>query len=221
MSFNTSSVTFGGLGIPRTGSNSIKPLNPKNNSNYSYFTILSGSEMSSYEDFKIPFIIKRGDEIRVTYNSITGSDSVPVYEEQDFTVTSVERMAPTTNVVATNDYEARTFKGGGSVSANVLQLSIWNKLRVTPDPSTLTLPIHDGEINNFTIRRRVEADDRVIVYQLAPPNSQGNKTLSGQGYLIPNDLTLTQKRNVQTMINQITTKNQNLDSLDDEPTSSS
>ena len=220
MSYNTGSSTYGGLGIPKTGSNSVKPLNPKNELNYSYFTILSGSEMSSYEDFKIPFIIKKGDEIRVTYNSVTGSDSVPIYEEQDFLVTSVERSG--SGAGASGDYEARTFKGGTSVAASsIMQQSIWNKLRVSPDPSTLTLPIHDGEINNFTIRRRIEADDRVMVYQLAPPNSLGNRTLSGQGYLIPNDLSPSQKRNVQTLINQLTGKNQNLDSLDVETTSSS
>ena len=73
----------------------------------------------------------------------------------------------------------------------------------------------------MTIRRRVEADDRVILFQSPPSGSIGFRTPSGQGYLIPDDLTSTQKKNVQTLINQLTAKNQNIDSLDVETTSSS
>jgi ribosomal protein L1 len=34
-----------------------------------------------------------------------------------------------------------------------------------------------------------------------------HQTYSGKGYIIPNDLTETQKRNVQTLINQLKAKN--------------
>ena len=62
-------------------------------------------------------------------------------------------------------------------------------------------------ISGFTIRRRINADDRVIVFQTAPTGSNGLFTPSGDGYLVPNDLSATQKRNVLTLINQLSAKN--------------
>jgi hypothetical protein len=59
----------------------------------------------------------------------------------------------------------------------------------------------------FTIRRKINADDRIIIYQTPPINALGSQTPTGDGYLIPNDFTPTQKKNVQTLINQL--KNQN------------
>ena len=213
-----SSGTTGSLGIPQSGSS--KPLNPLDPTNYYRFSPLSGSGMDNYEDFDIPFIIKRGDEIRVTWNA-SGDDARPIYETQDFTVTEPRVSGSTGNVNSYGGYSGHLDPkvGAGGFSYTIYHNSIWNILNVTPDPSTLNIP--DGEIFNFTIRRRVEADDRVIMFQQSPSGSSGIKTPSGQGYLIPNDLTRTQRDNVQTMINQITAKNQNLDSLDVETTSSS
>jgi len=83
----------------------------------------------------------------------------------------------------------------------------FDKVMVHPDPRTLDIPIPSGQIFNFTLRRRIEADDRVVIYQTAPTGSEGVKTLSPSGYLIPNDFSAQQKRNVQTIINQLSAKN--------------
>ena len=58
-----------------------------------------------------------------------------------------------------------------------------------------------------TCRRKINADDRIIIYQTPPINALGSQTPTGDGYLIPNDFTPIQKKNVQTLINQL--KNQN------------
>ena len=217
ISFPTSSGgNSGSLGIPRPNIGlETSKINSQLNRNY-WVPFYSGSNMTNYEDFQIPFIIKRGDEIRVTWN-ITGDSARPLYETQDFTVSKVTTRGLTTSSIG-NDYETIITNGGTPYSHDVYENSVYDRIEVTPDPSTFEIP--DGQINQFTIRRRVEADDRVIVYQSSPSGSLGFKTLSGQGYLIPNDLSPTQKRNVQTMINQLTAKNQFIDSLDVEPTAS-
>jgi hypothetical protein len=84
---------------------------------------------------------------------------------------------------------------------------IYDRLRVVPDPKTLKKPIPGGHIKNYTIFRRVNADDRVIVEITPPTGSKGIVTPSGDGFLIPNDLTETQKRNVQTVITSLKDKN--------------
>ena len=85
--------------------------------------------------------------------------------------------------------------------------NMFDRIAVTPDPSTLDIPIPDGEIYQFTIRKRVDADDRVIVYQTPPFKSYGAQTKTGDGYLIPEDLSEPQKKNVQTIINQLQSQN--------------
>jgi len=217
ISFPTSSGSnSGSLGIPRPNAGLERSkISPELNRNY-WVPFYSGSGMDQYEDFSIPFIIKRGDEIRVTYNS-TNDEARPLYETQDFQVTQVTTRGLTTSSIG-NDYGVIIVNGGTPFYHSVYENSVYDKIEVTPDPSTLEIP--NGQINQFTIRRRTEADDRVIVYQSSPSGSQGFRTLSGQGYLIPNDLSPTQKRNVQTMISQLTAKNQFIDSLDVEPTAS-
>jgi hypothetical protein len=218
INFPTSSGgNSGSLGIPNptSGSSNATTINPDSNENY-WVPFYSGSEMSRYEDFSIPFIIKRGDEIRITFDVNSGSTADAVYFTEDLTVTKVTTSGPTTSSVG-SDYDV-TISSSTTYTHEVYENSIYDKIEVTPDPSTLF--IQGGIITNFTIRRRTESDDRVIVYQSSPSGSQGFKTLSGQGYLIPNDLSPTQKRNVQTMISQLTAKNQFIDSLDVEPTAS-
>ena len=84
---------------------------------------------------------------------------------------------------------------------------IYDRLRVVPDPKTLKKPIPGGAIKNYTIFRRVNADDRVIVEITPPTGSKGIQSPSGDGFLIPNDLTEIQKRNVQTVITQLKSSN--------------
>ena len=159
-----------------------------------------GSNTFGYVDSDIPFLLKRGDEIRVTYNLYNTASSLRSFAEQDFTVTEVGNLgtAGTTDLV-----QFYSSSAVGLESEEVSRGRIYNRIHVTPDPSTLTLPILRGEIYNFTVRRRVNADDRVIVYQTPPVNSFGSQTPSPGGYLIPEDMTLTQKNNVNTLINQL------------------
>ena len=86
-------------------------------------------------------------------------------------------------------------------------INIYDEIHVHPDP--LNFNFIDNRIYNFTIRRRVNADDRVIIYQSAPPNSRGINTITPSGYLIPGDFSPTQNRNVLTLINQLKAKNAN------------
>ena len=81
-------------------------------------------------------------------------------------------------------------------------------IEVTPDPLVALNGLDSGAITKFTIRREVEADNRVMARSVQPPSgSKGTRTQSGGGYLIPNDLTLQQKENALNIINQLRAKN--------------
>ena len=81
-------------------------------------------------------------------------------------------------------------------------------IRVTPDPITTLNGLSGGEITKFTIRRQIEADDKVMLKNVNPPSgSRGVKTSSGQGFLIPNDFSEVQKANALNIINQLRAKN--------------
>jgi len=84
---------------------------------------------------------------------------------------------------------------------------VWNRLLVDPDPVALVKPIPSGSILAATIRRRTEDDSRVVLDLSPPSGSRGITTPSGDGYLIPNDLTSTQQANVQKIINKLQSEN--------------
>jgi hypothetical protein len=180
------------IGIPQE----IK-IDPNDPNNYFYFNN-SSSGMNIYENSNIPFVVERGDEIRIIYNA--SSISSPTYVTQDFTVMSV--------TTSSNSYNDATYDSSLSFSGipNSSKLrNVYNTFIVYPNPTTLNIP--NGKIQNYTIRRKVDNDQSVIVFQSAPPNDQGYQTLSGPGYLIPNDFTDTQKRNALTLINNLKAKN--------------
>jgi len=83
--------------------------------------------------------------------------------------------------------------------------SLLDKIYVYPNPEDYN--ISEGKIWAFTIRRRVDADNSVIVYQSPPVGSDGFLTLSDSGFLIPNDFNQIQKDNVATLINNLKEKN--------------
>lgn len=197
----TGSVGTSSLGLPAG-----QLINPSNQFNYVRLNF-SASAVEEYQDFNPNFIIKRGDEIRAIYNSVSGSFP-PVQLSQDFIVESVE----TSSNPMSQNYFCLAF---GTPTNQVIPFNgpIYNKIKVTPDPSTLEIP--DGKIFSMTVRRRVEADDRVIVFQDPPSGSKGALTPSGDGFLIPNDFTDTQKRNVQSLITQLKGKNAFRDSDQD------
>ena len=81
-------------------------------------------------------------------------------------------------------------------------------VRVTPDPTETLIGLPGGEITKMTIRRQIEADDKVMLKNVTPPSgSKGVQTQSGQGFLIPNDFSETQKSNALNIINQLKAKN--------------
>ena len=84
---------------------------------------------------------------------------------------------------------------------------IFDTLKVTPDPSKLQKPIPNGSIMAATFIKRQDNDTKVIVDITQPPESIGALTPSGDGYLIPDDLTEIQKDNVQKIINVLKSQN--------------
>jgi hypothetical protein len=183
------------LGIP-----SNLNIDPNDINNYYYFNGSSFNEsLFPYENSNLPFLIENGDEIRISYD-LTPSSSIPNYQTNDFTVLNVSTGPSSFNgigfIISTN---SSALLGVSNIE------NLKNKITVYPDPSTLNIPA--GGIYNFTIRRKVNNDQSVIVFQSAPANDQGYQTLSGPGYLIPNDFTETQKRNALTLINNLKAKN--------------
>jgi len=81
-------------------------------------------------------------------------------------------------------------------------------VQVTPDPNVTLNGLLLGEVKKFTVRRQIEADDKVMLKNINPPSgSLGIETLSGQGFLIPNDFSEVQKSNALNIINQLRAKN--------------
>jgi hypothetical protein len=188
-------------GIP--AGQTVNPLNPFNYYNYNFTASGENGELGSYEDFSQKLIIKRGDEVRIIYNSASGSIT-PTYQIQDFTVTSVPSSSGYVNTLASG--MAAIFGPLGNLPGCTLDKSrIFETIMVDPNPEDFNIP--DGKVYSCTIRRREQADDRIIIYQNPPSGSDGAKTKTLGGYLIPSDFTDIQKRNTQTLINQLKGKN--------------
>jgi hypothetical protein len=277
------------IGVPQNLPLNSPLNNPKDTNNYFRFNVTSSIvDLSSYEDYDLPFLIKRGDEIRVTW--LDSPFPIPLYNSQTFVVTDVTgsndlnkystvrldttQLSQTCTELYTlnnpNDYNtvvtlinqefpntpfninnaSQTIKNliQGSdpqpcnwdstpgyrfiqhqftlvnndqiqitknyqlltyfLNPNIIPLStqnLFDKLTVWPNPEDFKIP--EGKIQAFTIRRKVDADNSVVVFQIPPKNSNGYKTLSGQGFIIPNDFSPIQKDNVLTLINTLESKN--------------
>ena len=199
--------SFNQPGLPLLGEDQNWPTDPENKNNYFRFNTSAsqaGASALGYTDFDVPFLIEREDEISVTYDlSGTNSTSQTPTITQDFRVMDISDKG--------NGYFPDvmlfTTESSGTppnTSFGVSGSSIFNRIHVTPDPSTLTTPISGGVIDNFTIRRRIDAENKVIIYQSNPVGSFGSQTLSGDGYLIPEDMTAIQKANINTVIRSLT-----------------
>lgn len=194
--YSTPGGTFLDLGI--NSNSKVLPNDPEN-----YFYILpNSSSLSTYEDSKTPFLIEKGDEIRVTYD-ISPSSSIPFFIDQDFTVTGITTSSVDFRL---SNYEVLTISPGGAFFF-VTGSQIYDTIQVHPNPVTLQNKIPNGIIQSYTIRRKVDNDQSVIVFQSSPAGDQGYQTLSGPGYLIPNDFTEIQKNNALTLINNLKAKN--------------
>jgi len=188
----------------------IDNTNPNN-----YFRFLpSASTLPQYEDNNIPFLIERGDEIRTTYTSgsvtITQDFSVTDVGFTDYASGSVDNTFRCFNNFASPFTGSFQFIGASNstrYSTGSQAIRQYNKIFVYPDPSTLTIPIPSGSVKQYTVRRRKNADNTVNAISSPLEGTNGAETYSGGGYIIPNDLTVTQKRNVQTLITQLKAKN--------------
>lgn len=89
-------------------------------------------------------------------------------------------------------------------TATSASYSIYQQINVIPDPSTYNIP--SGSIQSFTIRRKTERNDKVIIFTNIPKGTEGVNSLSSGGYLIPEDLTEIQKQNVQIILNNLRSK---------------
>ena len=196
--------TFNGILDPVPVPSGVTPGIDSTNPNNYYRFNPNSSSLAQYEDINEPFLIERGDEIRVTYASSS------IFYTQDFTVLNVDSITYP-QFGSNNNYRlySNEIFGGLGVFYNVgaYGVKLYNKINVYPDPSTLTNQIPSGSIYSFTHRKRKNADN--VVNVILPPleGSNGASTYSGKGYIIPNDLTETQKRNVQTLITQLKGKN--------------
>ena len=174
-----------------------------------YINFVPTSTLSSYKDEREPFLLQRGDEIRVQYTLTTGTGDDFRSEDviQDFTVTDVPKNSSQSGG-STPTLFAR-FNGVGYNNAaspgGVNFKNLYNRIEVTPDPSSLSIP--SGEIYRVTFRRRKQQDSKVLLLQSSPSGSNGVLNKSGGGYLIPTDLSETQKINALTIINQLKGKN--------------
>jgi hypothetical protein len=189
------------LGIP---SGSI--INPNLPENYIRFNN-SASGLTSYEDSQLSFLAQKGDEISIVYdNSFYSSFPFPIagpypqYVTATFTVLDIIDSLPDPNPATRPRFEL--VDDLGSIYQTTAS-GFFDTLQVYPDPSYIL----DNSVTSWTLRRKVNNDQSVIVFQSPPSNDQGYQTLSGPGYLIPNDFTEIQTRNALTLINNLKAKN--------------
>ena len=204
----TSSNSTRGIPVPNT--------NPLNFNSFNFSSSEAGASVLGYSDYNLPFLIKRGDEIRVTYDvNFTGSSFEDItrdvlrdanYRTQDFTVTNIG-SSDYANDNLPSIFFTYNPTPTTTATSSISDLRVFDRLFVTPNPIELDELIPSGSIYQFTVRRRNNADDSIIIYQTPPINTLGSQTPTGDGFLIPNDFTQIQKRNVQTLVNQL--KNQN------------
>jgi len=184
------------LGFPINSSLSLS-TSKGDYKNYHTFNF-SSSSIAGYSTQLLPFIIKQNDEIQITYLPMGGSAKQP-HITQEFIVTSV----------SSEDGVGSLYQYSGSSPTNptntIHSSSLFNKINVSPDPSTLN--IANGEIDNIIIRRREEKDNRIIIYQTPPQGVLGNNNITGGGFIIPNDFSITQKNNIQGLIDILKEKN--------------
>ena len=217
----TNYVSGGGMpGIPQI-SGAVLPSNPE--SFWRYNSELSATTtgengLLDYQDFGQNLIFKKGDEIRVEWNvDETGEPNRQVLNSQVFTIIDVppsgaEDGTPT----STEEFYWEQGSDFFYLPTGWNKSRLYNRLVVYPNPRDYNIP--DDTVSSFTVRRRVNADDRVIVYQQAPQNVQGARTPSPSGYLIPGDMTPTQKANIRSLITQLDAKNAfPSDRVDNEP----
>ena len=128
---------------------------------------------------------------------------------QDFTVLDVSFTDYSASAADNNFQVLSNVSGvtGSTFPIGQVDMRQYNKILVHPDPSTLVNQIPSGSIYEYTHRKRKNADNVVNAISSPLEGTNGAETYSGGGYIIPNDLTVTQKRNIDTLITQLKAKN--------------
>jgi hypothetical protein len=81
-------------------------------------------------------------------------------------------------------------------------------IKTDRNPSEVLLGVKAGEITKFTIRRQIENERKVITKNTRTTlGSKGYLTQTGGGFLLPTDLSDTQKKNALNLINELRSKN--------------
>ena len=81
-------------------------------------------------------------------------------------------------------------------------------LKTDRNPSEVLEGLKSGAVTKFTLIRQVENEQKVMIKNTpATKNSQGFLSQTGGGFLIPDDLSSTQKLNALNIINQLRQKN--------------
>ena len=81
-------------------------------------------------------------------------------------------------------------------------------LKTDRNPSVVLEGLQAGAVTKFTLIRQVENEQKIMIKNLpASKGSKGFLTQTGGGYLIPDDLSLTQQENALNIINQLRQKN--------------
>lgn len=189
------------------------PVSPENfPTNFFYYNI-SESFDGNYESNPEKFQIKPGDELSIIYtptDALAGSGPSSPSISLSFTILDIVQsedpaIKMTVGPNATGPVQSYLGDGRQSMSLSspyskwtFSNNSVFDQLIVTPTP-----PNDMKAIRNFTIRRRVQADDRIMIFQSPPQNSNGAATPTGEGFIIPNDCTPQQKRNALTLISQL------------------
>ena len=122
----------------------------------------------------------------------------------------INNFTVSTDVAATlnNNPESGSIVGFHNYTEGQVAFTAPTFIKVFPDPATTLSGLPNGEITKFTIRRQIEADNKVMLKDIRVPfGSVGVDTPSGQGFIIPNDFSPVQKLNALNIINQLKAKN--------------
>jgi hypothetical protein len=133
---------------------------------------------------------------------VTNSDIIDSRFNNDFTI-GVDTGATTANSPVSGSQTGYHLYEKGEVGFTAPTF-----VKVSPDPVETLNGINNGEITKFTIRRQIEDETSVYLKGITPPSgSLGVQTPSGQGFLLPRDLSPIQKSNALNIINQLKAKN--------------
>ena len=158
----------------------------------------AGLDSNNYSGGSAPV----GAQYVIIIVQVTNSDIIDSRFNNDFTI-GVDTGATAANSPVSGSQTGYHLYEKGEVGFTAPTF-----VKVSPDPVETLNGINNGEITKFTIRRQIEDETSVYLKGITPPSgSLGVKTPSGQGFLLPRDLSPIQKSNALNIINQLKAKN--------------